>query len=412
MSNWTPTWRIKINGTVSTNYILANLTVSNGRPNIFQQAQASYCNFSILLLDGSDVFVNVNDAISIEVTNSSATYVQIFGGTVSDIVLTVSQVGNSAVTQEVRVTALGNISKLQRALTTGVLAAANDGTQMAQLLGYVGLTWAEAPVYTWATYVPASQTWGDVSYYGVIDTPGNYAQAARASNEQSAYSIASAIATSGLGYLYEDSTGLVCYADSTHRVNYLAANGYIELSANDALGRGLQTKQTSGDVRNKITVGYGAGSTLSTSTQDSTSINLYGSNGYTVSTTCANLVDAQFQANFYLSILGYPSISFDSINFALGNPELTDSDRDALIGIFMGAPVRISDLPANMGSPFLGFVEGFTFQASYNDLSLKLNLSPLANSISAVQWQDVSAAESYNTLSPTLDYAHAISSVA
>lgn len=411
MTIYTPAWRIKVNSSVISDYILANLTITNGRPNIFQQAQASYCNFSIVLLDGADVLINLNDTISIEVTNSSATYVQIFGGTVSDIVLTVAQVGTSAVTQEVKVTALGNLSKLQRSLSLGVLSAANDGTQMLALLQDVSLTWAEAPVYTWATYVPVTQTWEDIVIYGAIDTPGDYAQAARASSEQNVYSTAATIATSGLGFLFENSAGKVGYGDSTHRSDYLAANGYLTFSANDALGQGLQTRQSSGDIRNQITVNYGAGSTLATSTSDASSINSYGSNGYTVSTTLANLADANTQAAFYLAILAYPAINFNAITFALGNPDIDDADRNSLIAVFMGAPIKITDIPANMGSPFLGFIEGFTFSASYNDLTLSLNLSPLEFSISAVQWQDVSVAEAWNTLSPTLDYANAITTV-
>lgn len=411
MTIYTPAWRIKVNNSVVSDYILANLTVTNGRPNIFQQAQASYCNFSIILLDGADALINLNDTISIEVTNSSAAYVQIFGGTVSDIVLTVAQVGTSAVTQEVRVTALGNLSKLQRSLSLGVLSAANDGTQMLALLQDVSLTWAEAPVYTWATYVPVTQTWGDIVIYGNIDTPGDYAQAARASNEQNIYTTAATIATSGLGFLFENSAGKVGYGDSTHRSDYLAANGYLTFSANDALGQGLQTRQSSGDIRNQITVNYGAGSTLATSTSDASSINSYGANGYTISTTLANLADANTQAAFYLAILAYPAINFNAITFALGNPDIDDTDRNSLIAVFMGAPIKITDIPANMGSPFLGFIEGFTFTASYNDLNLSLNLSPLEFSISAVQWQDVSVAEAWNTLSPTLDYANAITTV-
>jgi hypothetical protein len=75
----------------------------------------------------------------------------------------------------------------------------------------------------------------------------------------------------------------------------------------------------------------------------------------------------------------------------------------------MGMPVSIADLPLNMSSgTYLGFIEGFTFRAAYNEVSISLNLSPLAFSLQAMQWQDVSGAEAWNTISGSLDWEHAL----
>jgi hypothetical protein len=104
---------------------------------------------------------------------------------------------------------------------------------------------------------------------------------------------------------------------------------------------------------------------------------------------------------------------FNQITYELTNPEVDDSDRDNLISIFMGMPLRISDLPLNMAAgQYLGFVEGWTIQAAYNQCSITPLMSPLAFSIQALQWQSVSALEKWNTISPTLDWEHATSSVA
>ena len=412
MSNWSPVWRIKVNGTVSTNYILATLSMTSGRTTIWQQPQASYCNFTIILLDGSDPDININDTISVELQNSSATYIHLFGGAVSDVTLTVSQVGTSAVTQELRVVAYGGLAKLQRQLSGGGLSQNFDGYQIKQALNdYSNFAYSSAFAnISWANF-PGSQTYAYSTGWGTIDVPGDYLQVARAVNPQNVYSTASSIANSGMGNIYEDATGKVCYADSTRRVDYLAVNGYIDLTANDAIGQGLQTKMSVGDVRNSITVNYGVGGAFSTSASDATSIALYGRNGYTVNSTLSLLASAIQQAAFYLKYFANPVPNFNSIRFGLGNPDITDVRRDKLISIFFGAPVRINDLPSNMETPFLGFVEGFTFQASYNDASLTLNVSALAYSVRAIQWQQVSVLEKYNTLSPTLDYAHAITSV-
>jgi hypothetical protein len=86
---------------------------------------------------------------------------------------------------------------------------------------------------------------------------------------------------------------------------------------------------------------------------------------------------------------------------------MSDSDRNALINVFMGLPVNITDLPLNMGLNYQGFVEGWAFSAGYNSLDLALYLTPLAYSLEAARWNDVSASETWNTLSPTLQWINA-----
>jgi len=73
----------------------------------------------------------------------------------------------------------------------------------------------------------------------------------------------------------------------------------------------------------------------------------------------------------------------------------------------MGLPVRITDLPVNMGAQFEGYVEGWTFSSSYNKLQITLNLSPVAFSTVAEKWQSVSVAEAWNTVSNTLQWQNA-----
>ena len=126
-------------------------------------------------------------------------------------------------------------------------------------------------------------------------------------------------------------------------------------------------------------------------------------------TTVKHSADAQDQADFYLALRAFPQFNFNSITYQLTNPEIDGGDRDALIDVFMGMPVSIADLPLNMSAgTYLGFVEGWTFQAAYNEISVALNLSPLAYSLQAMQWQDVSVAEAWNTISGILDWEHAL----
>ena len=104
----------------------------------------------------------------------------------------------------------------------------------------------------------------------------------------------------------------------------------------------------------------------------------------------------------------YPQSLFKSITFELTNPEIDDADRDTLLQVFMGLPVDVTDLPANMtGGRFQGFVEGWTFNAGFNKLQLTLNVSPIAFSLQAFKWLNVPATENWTTINPLLDWTNA-----
>ena len=411
MTQWAPVWRVKINSIEYTDVILATLTISSGRSNIYTQAQAGYCTVNLINLDQSAVLISINDTLSVEIKDTSGVYVPIFGGNVSDVAITVSQVGSVAITQEITITALGALARLQKALTDGVLIQDFDGTQIATILHDVLFAqWQSVPAaLTWASYDP-TVTWANAENngYGEIDTPGNYELAARTSDRTVVYSLVSNLATSGLGYLYEDGQGLISYADSTHRTTYLATYGYTDLTANQALGRGIKIQSRAGDVRNDLTIKYGTLSGSEVSLKDDSSIALYGDLSQIITTTIKHQADAESQLAFYLSLRANPQFNFDSITFALTNPELDNGDRDSLLGVFMGQPINLSDLPLNMSNgSFQGFVEGFRFQASYNELSVTLLMSPLAYSLQAMAWENVPIVEKWNTITPTLDWANA-----
>jgi hypothetical protein len=267
--------------------------------------------------------------------------------------------------------------------------------------------WNEVPAATqWLAYDPTTN-WTNAENVGLgeIDS-GNYELRARTADVTDMYSLVSSLANSGLGYIYEDSAGRIGYADSTHRSVYLSANGYLDVTATDALAYGLRTSTRSGDVRNSIAIQWRAGTAEAA---DAESIAIYGKLAQSIQTTLHNGVDATCQAAFYLALRAYPRAMFDSITFPLGNPNITDGDRDTLLAVFMGLPLNITNLPNNMtDGQFQGFVEGWTFNASVNDLSLTLNVSPVAFSLQTLKWDDVSISETWNTLSPTLDWLNAI----
>jgi hypothetical protein len=402
MSLWTPTWSIQIDGVEYKNVTLANLNLGSGRTDIYTQAIAGYCNLTLINLDDSGISPTINSGVTVFIDDSNGDPIPIFGGSITDVIVGVQTGGSIGITETIQIVALGALARLPKVLTEGVLTKKLDGEQIYDVLfGILYGSWNEVPAaLTWADYDPTT-TWANAenSGLGEIDA-GNYELAARSASVTDAYSLVAALATSGLGYLYENGSGQISYADSTHRSSYLAANGFVDLSANNAFASGLQLATRSGDVRNSVTLEYKNGDQVSDFDQDS--IDIYGTLAQSIQTTLHNEADAISQAAFYLALRAYPRANFNQISFPIGSPEIDDSDRDNLLNVFMGMPVTINDLPINMGTRFQGFVEGWQFQAGINSLTLSMYLTPTEFSLQAMKWNDVNVAETWNTLSNTL----------
>jgi len=412
MTVFTPDWKVTIGSLEYTNITLSGVTMTSGRTDIYSQPVAGYCSLVIVNLDESQFTFAINDGMTLQVKDSAGTYVPIFGGSITDIAIDVAAAGDAGIVTTASLTALGALSRLPKALTEGVLSKELDGVQIETILTDLLVnTWSEVPAaLQWNTY-PATETWENAQNTGLgeIDS-GIYELQARTADVTDMYSLVAELANSGFGYLYEDAQGRINYAGADHRQNYLAANGYTTLSANQALAAGIRTTTQAGDVRNDIALKYRAGTEFAT---DAESILTYGKLSQSITTTLHNEVDAESQAQRYLDLRKFPRAKFESITFPITSPEIDDSTRDALLGIFMGQPIKLTDLPLNIsGGQFEGYVEGWTWNVSYNSISLTINVSPIEFSTVAVYWSQVSASETWNTLSSTLTWENAIGAVA
>jgi len=416
MTAYTPDFKVLINGVELTDVTVADFVITSGRTDIYQQPVAGYCQLQLLNLDNSSYDFNVGSGLAVEVTNSVGAYIPIFGGLISDFTITVNSTGQLGYTTVGSITALGALSKLPKNITEGILSQDFDGDQIYALLSDFLLgRWNDLSAsQTWAAY-PSTQTWANAANFGLgeIDQPGVYELISRSASDTDLYSLCSAIATSALGVIYEDGSGNISYADATHRQDYLANNGYTTLDANHANGVGLAISTRTGDIRNSFTIAYDNNANQTYTAFDLESQALYGLYAESYTSRIKKTDDAEDLADRYIALRANPSAKFQNITFVLGNPEIDDVDRDALIDIFLGQPVWVQNLPPNISDgQFQGFIEGWTFRASLNNLTVTFNASPINFSQVAVKWEQVDPAEQWNTLNTSLTWLTAIGAVA
>ena len=411
MTVFTPDWKLTVSGTEYTDIAISDITHASGRTDIYSQPNPSYIQITLVALSGQILPFDINDSLSLEVKNSAGTYVSLFGGDITDVSIEVGATGSIATVVNYTLIAMGSLARLAKVITNGVLSQDQDGDQIYDLLSSVLFgTWNDVPAAsTWATY-SATETWLQALNLGIgdIDQPGLYIMENRDSSPDTVYNIASNIANSAFGYLFEENNGDIGYADADHRQTYLLANGYTDLDARHAFSQGIRTAIRSGDIRNDIYINYGNNFGSQVTSINPTSIANYGYKGETIQSLIHNNADAQEVADRYIALRAFPQPIFDSITFPITNPEIDNADRDALLGIFMGQPLNIQNLPIQISAgEFEGYVEGWSWSTRFNELYLTINLSPASFSQVAMRWNTVPVGEAWNTLSATLTWEYA-----
>ena len=388
---WLPEWRVTVGDDVYTT--VTSVSYATGRLDIDRQCTAGYCRVEIVNTDNSPFTINVTEPITLELKNSSGTYVTVFGGEVSDFNIGVRSPEESGFITTGTILGIGVLAKLTKAIYNTALSEGLDGAQIAAILGSaLNLTWAEVtPTVTWDTY-PADVTWATAeSYVGTIDS-GFYTMISQAASATTkSQTLVDQIATSALGQIYEDTaTGLVNYDDADHRSTYLAANGFTNLDASYAAPRSITSQTQIARIRNSLIYNYGTsyGSTYSTS--DTDSIASYGLFERSFDSNIKSLSDITDIASRELLLRKNPRGSLGAITFRLDNPDMPSATLDSLIGVFFGQPVLITNLPSNLlDGQFDGFVENIALNATPAYVDLTLYISATDFSLSTTQWETV-----------------------
>ena len=334
MTVYTPTYRVKIDGVEPTDVILDSGTITFGRNDFFEPTQPSYCNIELVNLDGTSPVIELLDVVTIEVKDSTNTFVKLFTGEVSAVYNRIEAAGaNNAQPNVMQIQAIGALGLLVKRNAGGVSYPQElDGERIERILEEtLYIAWEDlSNTLTWNDFT--TETWQDYGVQGidVIDA-GRYEVLARTAEVVPAYTLTDVTSDSGLGYLYETTDGNIGYADAERRSENYALN-QINIDA-DLLNANVATRLQTADIVNSVVIQYDD-PVQEVAAENDTSIDNYGLLQDVRSTILAETLDATEQATNFVNYRGTPRTSLEEISLNLANGNMTDTTRDDLLDVF------------------------------------------------------------------------------
>jgi hypothetical protein len=407
---WLPNATVSINGTPVTAFTLEGVQISMGRDDVQQQSSAGFATIDFLNLPYTDV--EIFDEVSITLENFAGADTTIFTGTVTDVSVSVLDAGttNTFITQ---ISASGGLSRLaaKEANIVGYVEQKDGDRIVSVITDTFGLKWNEIPpTQIWDDYT--TETWNDLLGVDIsdIDTPGTYDlfDSTGDPGAINALSYVQIVADSGSGFIFETTTGGIGYQDQDHRADYVTANGFINIGKNFILADGINVTTSRNEIINDAIVTYGD-PTASFETEELDSISLYGRVTTSIDTFLKTSTDAETLADRIVLLNAYPQPVIQGIKIQIDAPTMTQPLLDALVGVFFGMPVSVTDFPALLfPGQFFGYVEGWEFDIDRFTATLTLNVSDFTFSAVPVAWQDVFVSEIWDTIDPALQWQDAL----
>ena len=400
MTVYTPTYRVKIDGVEQTDVILDSGTITFGRNDFFEPTQPSYCNIELVNLDGTSPVIELLDVVTIEVKDSTNTFVKLFTGEVSAIYNRIEAAGaNNAQPNVMQIQAIGALGLLVKRNAGAVSYPQElDGERIERILEEtLYIAWEDlSNTLTWNDFT--TETWQNYGVQGidVIDA-GRYEVLSRTAEVVPAYTLTDVTSDSGLGYLYETTDGNIGYADAERRSENYALN-QINIDA-DLLNANVATRLQTADIVNSVVIQYDD-PIQEIAAENDTSIDNYGLLQDVRSTILAETLDATEQATNFVNYRGTPRTSLDEISLNLANGNMSDTTRDDLLDVSMDSLISLSNLPLGLfdSGIFEGFVEGWTWTLGRKNLELTMSVSNSIYSTLDVQWEDYNASIQWQNL--------------
>lgn len=384
---WEPNPKLRIEGVYYTDNTIQGVQITYGKTDPTEAFRPSFAT-ATLVSDAAGLGINILDDVLIFMDDTTGPQ-QVFHGKVSDV--SVNLIADDWA--ETSLTIMSPLAKLARREVGGSgYPQSLDGEMISAIL-------ADATSSEWiemgGIWLDQQGTWQDIE--DLIDgiDAGDFELAAYSSGLANALQLVTNCEISGMGHLIENTQGQIGYQSAGARM-IAAGLGFTELQANDVIIAGLQTQQTTGDLRNETIVGDHNGTTRTA--QELNSIQTYGRITKTFDTYLKDTANAQAFADRDVLLYAYPR-SYIS-GFATRLSAIDASQVDEIIGITMGQPVRIYGLPPVIApDPYSGFIEGWTWTIDRLDAEIKLYVSDYALSVVSQEWKNVESIYLWNTIS-------------
>jgi hypothetical protein len=185
VTTYTPYPSVTFNGVAYADDTLSSISISMGRRDIMEQPQPGYASINLVTDANTPLAIELSQPVLIKIKDTAGVDQTIFGGTVSDIDISLTQYGSVGSIAQYSITAVGPLAQLNRRLAGALNYAKEfDGTRIFNILSEVFLTaWDDlAPTLQW-DQLAATATWD--SFDGVaeavvanlvtdIDQPGQF----------------------------------------------------------------------------------------------------------------------------------------------------------------------------------------------------------------------------------------------
>ncbi len=407
MTTYTPYPKVIFAGaTEYADNTISNISISLGRRDIFEQALPGIASIELFTDANTPLSIGLSDSVNIQILDSNGDYQQVYGGTISDIDISLDQYGSEGSIAIYKITAVGPLALLNKHILGGDgYAKEFDGTRVYNILSEAFLTsWDDlAPTLTWQQ-VNALTTWEnyDALNQSLVDDlwinvvqPGDFELTAYNDGPDDALTLAQNAAQSARGFLYESFDGDIHYDAYSTRVNYVP----ITLTADDLLAAGLYQAAQWSEVVNDITISYKNDQEVYAA--DGTSQFTYGQLSGSRSTQLEHEADAQDQADAFLESRAYPRTYPEQLNIPLHSPTVSDVTRDALIGLRVSRSIFTDDLPAVFGTTFDGYVEGIKWRLTRYTADMTLICSAQSETYPHQIWLQIAPSVTWASYTPT-----------
>jgi hypothetical protein len=374
-----PNATVIVDGVDFTSDSINFVSIRYGRDNIWNQARPGYATIEILNDTNVDNGFDMNHSVVVKVQNSSGVDTTVFTGVITSVVNKINSSGEFGTAAIQTITAVTSMAKMSRAqIHLGNWPKEFDDERMTRIFTEAGVT------------------------VDVVDTPGIYEMQASTAAPGDSYTLAARYAQMAFGNIYDTTADTIGFANESRRFVYARDNGYTVIPKSNVLWRGIQSEKTLADIMNSIILNYRAGSVLRS---DATSIANYGKVEANISAELEKEVDAEFQADRYITLRANPKTSLSSFQVQLDSSAVSNALRNTLIGCYMGLPIEIDNLPiAIKNTTYRGFVEGWNLRFSREQMVIELKSSDFTYSVTPTRWQDVNAADTWNSVGATVQW--------